>query len=215
MALNATWKFSKFKGDANAIRAVDWVVTWTDPEYPGTEVLSSGVTTDSINIAVATATHREIELAIQASLGSQMDAIRTHVAQTIYFKHQWEKLQVVDAPKVAAAPISDDVNAERRRRILAGKVINGVRVTGSDEDARNLTNLALAAQVRLAGGDKTTITVYRDGHDKDHGLTPDTLLALWQAASAYVSALYAASWKIKAMTPIPADFADNKHWPAE
>jgi hypothetical protein len=113
-----------------------------------------------------------------------------------------------------APPVTGDVvNAERLRRIVAGKVVDGVHVTGTDEDARNLTNLALAAQLRLAAGDMSTVTVYRDGDNFDHELTPLQVMSLWQQSSAYVSALYAASWALKALDPIPADFADDRYWP--
>lgn len=113
-------------------------------------------------------------------------------------------------PVIAA----EDVNAERDRRIVAGKTINGVAVTGRDEDARNLTNLALAAQLRLASADTTTLTTFRDGNNVDHDLTPAEMLALWQGSAAYVSALYAASWVIKALDPIPLDFDADSRWPA-
>lgn len=118
--------------------------------------------------------------------------------------------------KGAAARASAEaaVNVERQRRILAGVVIDDVHVTGRDEDARNLTNLALAAQLRIAAGDTTTPTVYRDGDNVDHELTPPQMLALWQQSSAYVSALYAASWAIKAMEPMPADVTADGLWPA-
>jgi hypothetical protein len=111
-------------------------------------------------------------------------------------------------------PTGADVNAERNRRIVAGKTINGVAVTGRDEDARNLTNLALAAQLRIGSGDTTTTTTFRDGNNVDHDLTPAEMLALWQGSAAYVSALYAASWAIKAMDPLPADITDDALWPA-
>jgi len=104
------------------------------------------------------------------------------------------------------------INAERQRRIEAGKIINGVYVTGRDDDARNLTNLALAAQMRIAGGDTSTITVYRDGNNVDHELTPPQVLSLWQQSSAYVSGLYAASWAVKAMEPLPLDVTEDGLW---
>lgn len=113
----------------------------------------------------------------------------------------------------AAAALKASINAERQRRILAGKVIDGVHVTGSDEDARNLTSLALGAQLRLAAGDTETLTTFRDGENVDHELTPVQLLSLWQQSAEYVSALYAASWALKAMEPIPADYASDGHWP--
>ncbi|MBZ9973522.1 DUF4376 domain-containing protein [Mesorhizobium sp. BR1-1-12] len=113
----------------------------------------------------------------------------------------------------AAAATRAAVNAERDRRIIAGKTIDGIAVTGRDEDARNLTNLALAAQLRLAQGDATTLTTFRDGTNTDHNLTPPQVLSLWQQSATYVSALYAASWTIKAMDPLPADVTADELWP--
>ncbi|WP_052182724.1 DUF4376 domain-containing protein [Rhizobium sp. YS-1r] len=113
----------------------------------------------------------------------------------------------------ARQALCDAINAERARRIIAGKIINGIHVTGRDEDARNLTNLALGAQVRIAGGDSTTLKTFRDGDNIDHDLTPPEIMSLWQQSSEYVSALYAASWALKALDPIPADFADDSYWP--
>ncbi|MEQ1407789.1 DUF4376 domain-containing protein [Neorhizobium sp. Rsf11] len=115
--------------------------------------------------------------------------------------------------EAARQALGDAINAERTRRIIAGKIINGIHVTGRDEDARNLTNLALGAQVRIAGGDTTTLTTFRDGDNIDHDLTPQEIMSLWQQSSEYVSALYAASWALKALDPIPADFADDGYWP--
>ena len=124
--------------------------------------------------------------------------------------------QLVTAEMKAAekrAGVEAAVNAERQRRIITGKVIDGVYVTGRDEDARNLTNLAMAAQMRIAGGDTVTLTVFRDGDNVDHSLTPPQVLSLWQQSAEYVSALYEASWSIKAMDPLPVDVTDDELWP--
>lgn len=118
-----------------------------------------------------------------------------------------QKSQVVNAARAAA------VNAERQRRITAGRVVDGVRVTGRDEDARNLMSLALIAQMRIAAGDTTTPTTFRDGDNVDHALTPPQILTMWQESAAFVSAIYQASWDIKAMDPIPADFTADQFWP--
>jgi len=114
--------------------------------------------------------------------------------------------------EAARQTLCDGINGERTRRIVAGKIIDGIRVTGRDEDARNLTNLALGAQLRLAAGDTETLTTFRDGDNVDHELTPPQIMSLWQQSSEYVSALYAASWALKALDPIPADFAEDSHW---
>lgn len=106
-----------------------------------------------------------------------------------------------------------DINRERVRRTEVGKVIDGVSVTGRDEDIRNLTNLALGAQLRLAGGDGATETIFRDGNNVDHPLIPMQLISLWQQSAGYVSALYEASWALKAMDPIPQDVRADTWWP--
>lgn len=124
----------------------------------------------------------------------------------------------MDDSFIAAQIVSERrglINQERARRLLAGTVIDGVRVTGRDEDARNLINLAMGAQLRIAAGDTTTPTVYRDGDNVDHHLTPPELLALWQQSAAYVSALYATSWAIKAMDPLPQDITADELWERE
>ena len=86
-------------------------------------------------------------------------------------------------------------------------------MTGTDEDARTLTNLALAAQLRLASGDTETLTTFRDGANVDHQLTPSQILSLWEESAAYISALYEASWSLKAMDPISAGYATQQWWP--
>ena len=105
-----------------------------------------------------------------------------------------------------------DINVERTRRMVLGHTFGDVYVTGTDDDARNLTNLALAAQLRLASGDTTTLTDFRDGNNVVHALTPMQMLGLWQQSASFVSALYASSWALKALTPIPHDYTLDKYW---
>ena len=66
-------------------------------------------------------------------------------------------------------------------------------------------SLALA-QMRIAAGDTTTPTTFRDSDNVDHDLTPAQILTMWQESAAYVSAIYQASCDIKAMNPIPAEW---------
>lgn len=104
-----------------------------------------------------------------------------------------------------------DVNVERLRRITAGATFNGILVTGSNDDARNLTNLALAAQLAIASNTSTTF-IFRDGNNIDHELTPVQMLGLWQQSATYVSKLYEKSWALKAMSPIPSDYTFDSYW---
>jgi hypothetical protein len=105
-----------------------------------------------------------------------------------------------------------EINRERTRRIEAGKIIDGIYLTGRDEDIRNLTNLALAAQLRIMTNDSST-TIYRDGNNIDHELAPTQILNLWQKSSVYISSLYASSWALKAKVPIPNNISSDEFWP--
>lgn len=130
----------------------------------------------------------------------------------------WEALGNTILPYEAPPPSTDDVNAERERRILAGTTvtvpgIGSIPVQGRDEDARNLQALGFAASLRIGAGDAATLTTFRDAENFDHDLTPPQILALWQGAADYVSAVYQASWALKEMAPIPADYSNPSYWP--
>jgi hypothetical protein len=105
------------------------------------------------------------------------------------------------------------INRERERRLLSGKMFDGILVTGSPTDIMNLTSLALGAQLRLASGDTTTTTVFRDGGNNNHALTPQALLSIWSQATTYVSAVYTASWALKDAEIIPQDVTADRWWP--
>ena len=113
-------------------------------------------------------------------------------------------------------PTTDDVNAERAARIERGTTVTvdgvAIKVQGREEDTRNLQGLAFAAQLRLSTGDTTTTITFRDGDNVDRILTPLQVISLWSQSAAYVSAIYAKSWAIKAMSPIPADFKSDSYW---
>lgn len=123
------------------------------------------------------------------------------------------------APYVQPEPTNADVTVERDRRALAGKTFTlssgpQVAVAGDDITTRNLQALALAAQARMAVGDDTA-TPYRDETNTIHNLTPAQVFELWSQGSAYVSAIYQASWALKDNPAgIPADFTGDHHWPA-
>jgi hypothetical protein len=84
---------------------------------------------------------------------------------------------------------------------------------GRERDQTNLLSLVTASQIRLASGDNTTITKFRDAANIDHDLTPSQIIELWSRGAAWIRANYDASWTIKAMNPIPADYTSDAYWP--
>ena len=116
-------------------------------------------------------------------------------------------------PQYSTVITNEMVNAERARRILAGKVINGMLVTGSQADQMNLTNLGAYAKLLVDQSSVATIT-FRDGNNINHDLTPAQMLQVWEAGVSYISAVYKASWDLKDMGTIPIDYTNDSYWPS-
>ncbi len=134
----------------------------------------------------------------------------------VFVNGQWQYVPISN-PEVGPSPTpivtNDMVNIERTRRINAGKEFGGIYLTGSDTDRANLSDLAFAAQLRLAAGDQVTMTYFRDGNNDIHELTPLGIISLWSAGASYVEEIYKASWALKELLPIPLNYTDDEYWP--
>lgn len=113
---------------------------------------------------------------------------------------------------------SDDVNTERARRIGLGITVpvTGIGIVSLQGDAQsreNLSGLYSAALGRMIAGQTTHVTTFRDADNRDHKMVPLQIMEMWGNGGAYVEAVYKASWAIKALQPIPVDYADDSHWP--
>jgi hypothetical protein len=120
-----------------------------------------------------------------------------------------------ELPDLTPEPIivtTNDVNNERDRRIAKGRSFAGIYVTGSATDARNLMSLAIASQMRIAEGDTSSITIFRDGDNVDHQLRPTDIIQIWQWSAGFVENLYKKSWELKSIDPIPTDYTDDRFW---
>jgi hypothetical protein len=80
------------------------------------------------------------------------------------------------------------------------------------EARANISDSAQLALVKKAAGDETPIT-FRDAANVDQVLSNDEMIAAAVQIAAQVDALYKASWALKDADPIPADYADDRHWP--
>jgi hypothetical protein len=115
-------------------------------------------------------------------------------------------------------PAEDAINAERERRILTGTTveiagIGPVPLQGRPEDQINLLALKDTARDLKAAGVSAPVIPFRDGNNVIHMMTPDQMIEATDKGKLHVSAVYQAAWDLKAMEPIPADFADDKWWP--
>lgn len=108
------------------------------------------------------------------------------------------------------------VDGERERRIalpltvtVAGLGRFPIDMDGTSQ--RNLNGLASAAILRTMQGDVTLIT-FRDADNVDQVMTPPQVLQMGMQVAARIDAIYKASWAIKALDPIPADFGEDSYW---
>jgi hypothetical protein len=162
------------------------------------EVYSTGVSV--VNKAVAPEGH-------QVHYGERVD-FETHIFGD-------DDLPVPrSAPRaIPADEASVLVNRERQRRIEVGKDFGGVWVTGSDRDQVNLLALKDTAKDLQAAGIDAAVIPFRDGNNIEHILTAAEIIDLANAGKMYVSAIYQASWALKAMDPFPVDYTDDAYWP--
>lgn len=119
-------------------------------------------------------------------------------------------------------PTSDQIDAERDRRIAAGFLFNGVAYQSRPGDRENIMGAATAALGALVAGKQAGDLRWHGGASDfvwiaaDNSLTPmdaQTVFAFGQTAMSHKSALIFAGAAIKSRSPIPADYADDQWWP--
>ena len=117
------------------------------------------------------------------------------------------------------APTSDEVNAERTRRIEQGHAFTVAGVTapiplqGRPQDQTVYTALLVRATGYKSAGITAPVLIIRDAVDTTHQLTPDQMVDLVGQAMLWFEQVMAASWALKDGTDIPADYTDDRHWP--
>jgi hypothetical protein len=121
-------------------------------------------------------------------------------------KYRYLDGALVEVP--APAPTVGQIDAERDRRFGLGAPIDlgGGRTFVADIDNTSKINIM---GLLMAGAPAD----FRDRDNITHALSAADVASLAQQAMARVSAIYAASWALKALDPIPADYADDDRWP--
>lgn len=121
-------------------------------------------------------------------------------------------------PTVDASIRPAQVIAERDRRTNEGTTINvpgigDIPVSGSPVVQADLTSLAQAAQIAIAGGNPEAMFPFRDRAGTTHALTPEQVVSLFMSGVDWLASVRAAAWALIDADPIPTDFADDRHWP--
>lgn len=160
------------------------------------------------------------------SIEITIDGVRMTVPDDMANRHrqmvaEWEEAGNVIPPYTPPSPSSEDVTAERDRRIAAGFMFNGVFF---DFDARAKANIAGAAQLAfmaVTAGAEPGDLFWNGGETEFTWIAADnssvpmdahTVIAFGRAAAHHEQAHTMIARAIKDMAPIPGDYADDAYW---
>ena len=117
---------------------------------------------------------------------------------------------------------TDQVDAERDRRIDAGFTFNGKQYQTRQTDRENIAGAAQIAFMAIVGGAEAGNLRWADP-DSDYvwiamdnslvTMDAQTVVDFGKAAAARKTQLIYAARELKNMQPIPADYTDDKWWP--
>lgn len=155
------------------------------------------------------------EAEYNSALEGMLSGKRITVADGALLIHEMQAQE--ENPAAPAAPTVFDVIAERERRLTAGFDFDfgdarGVHHIGtSDRDLKNWDEVTKLAQAAI-NLDQPGMSI---AIETDSGACTITAME-WQhiliAAGAARQPIFHASFALQAMSPIPADFADDSHW---
>jgi len=118
-------------------------------------------------------------------------------------------------------PSSNDVNAERDRRIAADFEFQGKMYQRDQTSLQRITGAATLAGFAIASGAQPGNLRWANSEQdfgwiaSDNTITPmdaQTCFAFGQAAAAVETRLVFAAKQLRNMEPIPDDFADDRWW---
>ena len=119
------------------------------------------------------------------------------------------------AAYVAPTATGADVDAERERRRympLAVTVSSATFEINMDATSQNNIQGLSTVGLYLSSAAPTQTVPFRDLANTMHDLLPADMVSMGIQVATHIQALYVASWAIKAIDPIPADYADDSRW---
>lgn len=137
-----------------------------------------------------------------------------------------EGLEAAEKRAADLAKAEKDIRAERDRRLNLDFEFQGKTYQRDGKSLRRITGASTLAGFAVAVGSPVGNLLWHSPEDgvsefgwiaSDDSITPmdaQTCFAFGQAAAAVESNLVFAAKYLREMDPIPADIADDKHWPA-
>ena len=119
---------------------------------------------------------------------------------------------MMDAPTPDGAAV--DTERDRRRclpLIVTTSPTGTFQIQMDNLSQQNIAGLATAGVV-LSSSAPSQTTAFRDLANLTHNLLPSELVAMGLQVMAHIGALYAKSWALKAMSPVPSDYTADSYW---
>ncbi|WP_420408703.1 hypothetical protein [Hoeflea sp.] len=212
MTLSKAWQIDRKWKAGGYVSLVQGKCVLTSEAFPGVET-EHGFQIDISNSEISDETDDEAILsAVQAFMAPHLEGAEgSHYAE-LQFRHSVENGTEVDIQVTEQMVIQ-----ERQRRLALG-------FDYDFGDARGVHHIG-TTPADLAGWDEVTKfsqAALAISQDPDISIVTDTGPAIvtateWQsillAAAAHRQPIFAASFALQASDPIPANFADDTHWP--
>jgi hypothetical protein len=201
---------------AGMIKAVQYSWVFTDDSKPGVESTHGGTVGVEPAGLLANASIQAIAAAVETAMQYAIDGLMEFHANRLAFLYD-----VKTSTAVIVRPIvENDVIAERLRRLSVGfdYDFGGARgvhhIATTPEDLQNWDEVTKLAAACIASGNPDAQIAIKT----DTGGTTVTAME-WQgvllAAGAFRQPIFAASFALQAMSPIPSDYASASYWPAQ
>jgi hypothetical protein len=222
MSLALDWKITKawINNSTGLTGNVDFMITMTDEDLPGVSTDSGGTIT-LIEPLEASATRQQIIDAVIASLGERFGHILDFSSNDLKFRYSKAQAKAVSIYDGVNSVNADDVAQERNRRMAKGFAYTFADSRGTvwigttPEDMVGWDRVTKLKDALYQLGDSLTrIKIAVEGGRIIEVTGPEWNAILLYEAAMFEQPLWQASFTLQAMQPIPADYTDNKYWPA-
>lgn len=214
--MNKVWKVKRmWVGGDGIVNGVEFELVFSDATKPGVESIHGGIVDVSFAKLSSSATEAQLIDALELRFNAEMEALQaTHAAQLAFLYDQATSTPVQVAPITVT---EQDVINERERRLSAGfdyVFANGGkhRVGTTEQDLKGWDEVTKVAQAAInLGNPGMVINIVTD--DGPVATNPMEWQQVLFSAAAFRQPIFAASFRLQAMNPIPTDYKDAKHWP--
>tara|TARA_R110002012_G_scaffold315261_1_gene528894 strand:+ start:8401 stop:9057 length:657 start_codon:yes stop_codon:yes gene_type:complete len=217
--LQTNWHIKRvWKNPSNVLEQVEFEAEFTDPDFPGEKSVHSGLMPLTAAGLSTEATREQIIDGISAQFGTDSwTGIENFHRHQLAFRYGLNTNEPIAVDTVVISAAHVDIEHDRRAAIGKTFTIAGygdIPLEGSLRTQAVLLALKDTARDLLAAGVAAPVLFFTDRDNVDHNLTAAQVIDLVNAGKAFMQTLHEAKRALKAMDPVPLDYATNaEYWP--